>query len=165
MLAGLAACSANGSGAPAVVTTSGPASLLGPISSPAPSPTPTPPPVPSAPPQGAVFAWSASFDAPATDVNGARLTGTEIVELKAFDGRLFAGNSYWNETTEPRRGQVFRLDEPTGRWALDLQMPARYSRVSALDTALIERDRDGRAIAPRSLLLAGATYDYGNLPG
>lgn len=165
VLAGLAACSANGSGAPAVVTTSGPASLLGPISSPAPSPTPTPPPVPSAPPQGAVFVWSASFDAPATDVNGARLTGTEIVEIKAFDGRLFAGNSYWNETTEPRRGQVFRLDEPTGRWALDLQMPARYSRVSALDTALIERDRDGRAIAPRSLLLAGATYDYGNLPG
>jgi hypothetical protein len=126
--------------------------------------------VPPATPGGSalsalVLDWTPSFAAPEIDPAGERLTGTEIIDLVAHEGLLFAGNSYWNETTELRRGQVFRLDTPQGPWALDLQMPARYSRVSALATARLTRDRNGAPIPAHSLLLAGATYDYGQLPG
>lgn len=156
----LASCSGGGGGGAATTTTSGSPSTPSPVT---PAPPPASPPAASSP--SPVYSWTSSFAAPETDSSGARLTGTEIIDIVAHDARLFAGNSYWNETTELRRGQVFRLDTADGRWALDLQMPPRYSRVSSLASTRLERDRQGRAIAARTVLIAGATYDYGNLPG
>lgn len=106
--------------------------------------------------------WRLSFQAPQTDAAGRRLTGTEVMGLAVHDRKLFAGNSYWNETREPRRGQIFRLDEANGRWMLDFEMPPRYSRVASLLSATFSQDRQGAPIKPLSVLVAGATYDKGS---
>ena len=110
--------------------------------------------------------WEISFQAPQTDSKNRRLTGTEIMQIVTHENRLFAGNSYWNENREVRRGQVFRLDAANSRWELDLQMPAKYSRVAALAPVTFTTDWQGKSIGAKELLVAGATYDKGkNRPG
>jgi acetyl esterase/lipase len=108
------------------------------------------------------FEWQRVFQAPQTDANGQRMTGTEIIDFATHDARLFAGNSYWAETTEARRGQVFALDSAQGKWRRDLQMPPRYSRVAALRSVTFKTNAEGKPLAePQSILIAGATYDKG----
>lgn len=174
-MSALAACSGGGGNETGASGTVVPQPPAPPSPPPPPPPSPPPPPPPPAPPPAGqapgtptawpTLAWSSSFAAPQTDASGARLTGTEIIDLVTHEGRLFAGNSYWNETTELRRGQVLRLDNAVGSWTRDLQMPARYSRVASLASVRLERDRSGAPVAAQSLLIAGATYDYGQLPG
>jgi len=105
--------------------------------------------------------WSISFQAPEVDDGGNRLTGTEIMSLVTHGGLLFAGNSYWAETTELRQGQVFRLDARGGRWQLDLQMPPKYSRVASIRPVVFESDWLGNPMNKTELLIAGATFDKG----
>ena len=65
-----------------------------------------------------------SFLAGGLDPGGSFLGGTEIRALAAFDGKVFAGNGYWNElaegTQDPYHGaQVLVLDRSDGLWRLD----------------------------------------------
>lgn len=116
----------------------------------------------AAAPSSTGIEWGLSFQAPQTDGAGKRLTGTEVMGLAVHDRKLFAGNSYWNETREPRRGQIFRLDAANGRWTLDYEMPPRYSRVASILSATFSKDREGAPIEPFSVLVAGATFDKGS---
>lgn len=58
------------------------------------------------------------------DPDGHFLGGTEVRALAAFDGKMFAGNGFWNETLDgtedPNHGaQVLVLDKADGLWRLD----------------------------------------------
>jgi poly(A) polymerase len=107
------------------------------------------------------FQWSKDLDLPYTDVNGSALTGTEIIHLVTHKGKIYAGNSYWNETTAPRRGQVWVKNTFDGKWLRDYQMPTKHSRVPSLYSFTFTRNYLGAAIAPDTVLFAGATYDKG----
>jgi arylformamidase len=111
------------------------------------------------------FQWKKDLDLPFTDINGNALTGTEVIHIVTHKGKLFAGNSYWNETTAPRRGQVWIKETANGNWKRDYQMPVSHSRVTSLYSFTFFKDKNGNTIAADTLLFAGATYDYGNGSG
>lgn len=107
------------------------------------------------------FQWTKDLDLPYTDINGNPLTGTEVIHLVSHKGKLYAGNSYWNENTVPRRGQVWVKETYNGTWKRDYQMPVTHSRVPSLYSFVFQRDHSGTAITPDTILFAGATYDKG----
>ncbi|NRA28667.1 MAG: alpha/beta hydrolase fold domain-containing protein [Parvularculaceae bacterium] len=103
--------------------------------------------------------WLFAFEAPETDTAGRRLTGTQVSAMTTHDGHVFAGNAYWNETEENRRGQIMRLDSREDRWQLDMQMPRGYTRVASMGQASFDRDSQGRPIETLDYLFVGATYE------
>lgn len=110
----------------------------------------------------AEFTWSKDIDLPFTDINGQSLTGTEIIHLVAHKGKLYAGNSYWNEYLAPRRGQIWEKSSPSGDWKLDYQMPLKHSRVPSLYSFVFQQDKNGNAVPADTILFAAATYDKGS---
>lgn len=111
------------------------------------------------------FEWSKNLDLPYTDQNGNALTGTEVIHLVTHKGKIFGGNSYWNETTAPRRGQIWVKETANANWKRDYQMPPSHSRVTSLYSFTFSRDKNGNTINADTMLFAGATYDYGNGSG
>ena len=110
--------------------------------------------------------WSKDLDLPYIDSLGKRLTGTEIIEIVSHKGKLYAGNSYWNEYIETRRGQVFIKNSANSEWKQDLQMPSKYSRIASMKSCVFQYDKSGSEIAPDTILFVGSTYDKGeNKPG
>ncbi|MEM9840084.1 MAG: alpha/beta hydrolase [Pseudomonadota bacterium] len=103
--------------------------------------------------------WLFAFEAPETDDEGRRLTGTQINAMVAHDERLFAGNAHPLENEENRRGQIMRLDSREDQWRLDFQMPRGYTRVGTLETVRFTKDSEGRPIEALDYLLAGATFE------
>lgn len=103
--------------------------------------------------------WLFAFEAPEVDAAGRRLTGTQVSTMTSHDGHVFAGNAYWNETEENRRGQIIRLDSREDRWQLEMQMPRGYTRVASMGRASFDRDSKGRPIETLNYLFAGATYE------
>lgn len=103
--------------------------------------------------------WGFAFEAPEEDVAGRRLTGTQVTEIIAHEGRLFAGNAYPGETEETPRGQILRLDAREDRWVLDYQLPKNYTRAASFGRAHFERDFEGRPIEPLDYLFVGSTYE------
>jgi hypothetical protein len=96
-------------------------------------------------------------------------TGTEMRNLVAHDGKLYAANGYWKDTAGPfgtPGAQVFVLDRAGGPWRVDHTfddqlrgLRRRHLAVSALARATFRSDARGRALpAPVSLLLA-STWD------
>jgi acetyl esterase/lipase len=106
--------------------------------------------------------WSKDLDLPYTDSNGNALTGTEIIHIVTHKGKLYAGNSYWNENTVPRRGQVWVKNTHDGNWLRDYQMPTTHSRVPSLYSFTFQRNYLGANIASDTILFAGATFDKGS---
>jgi arylformamidase len=108
------------------------------------------------------FNWSKNIDLPYTDINGNALTGTEIIHLVPHKGKLYAGNSYWAENTDPRRGQVWVKETYNSEWKRDYQMPVKSSRVPSLYSFTFKTDLNANSIKPDTILFAGATFDKGS---
>ena len=97
-----------------------------------------------------------------------QLGGTEIRNLVAYDGKLFAANGYWEDTAGAASPgpQILVLDRTGGAWRVDHQfndrMPngrPRHIAVSTLNVVTFRTDARGQALpAPVSLLLA-STWD------
>ncbi|MBB6430725.1 CubicO group peptidase (beta-lactamase class C family) [Algisphaera agarilytica] len=99
--------------------------------------------------------WTRSLQLPLIDDGGHRLTGTEVMELAAFRGALYAGNSQWNAKNDHRPTQVFTLKGLDQSWQLDFELPEVYTRTTYLQTFTFRTDGNGDAIEPRSVLLLG----------
>lgn len=112
-----------------------------------------------------VFSWKKDLDLPYADSNGNALTGTEVIHLVPHKGKLYAGNSYWAENTDPRRGQVWAKNSMNSEWKLDFEMPSSNSRVPSLYSFTFEYDYLGNPIAKDTILFAGSTRDYGFFGG
>lgn len=85
--------------------------------------------------------WEWSYKAGLTDGSGAFMGGSTIVHLVGHGGSLYAGNSYWQDSTNIWYGgkdaaagwaQVLRLDKPGGQWAVDLALGPQHLRVESL---------------------------------
>src|SRR5262249_48957406 len=110
-----------------------------------------------------------SFAAGSPDSAGRFVGGTEIRILAAHDGKLYAGNGYWEDRPGPeglQGAQILVLDGLAARWgvdhAFDERMPSGRPRALAL-SALAELGfaTDGagaRLPRPVSLLIA-STWD------
>jgi hypothetical protein len=101
-----------------------------------------------------------SYVAGSRDDAGVFMGGTELRILAPYEGKLYAGNGYWEDRpgAEGRQGaEVLVLDRRDGRWKVDHVFPRRDFAVSALRGVTFRTDRSGDALAvPVSLLLASA---------
>jgi hypothetical protein len=95
--------------------------------------------------------------------------GTEVRNLVAHDGKLFAANGYWKDTAGPfgtPGAQILVLDRAGGSWRVDHAfddqlrgLRRRHLTVSALAEVTFRTDARGTALpAPVPLLLA-STWD------
>jgi poly(A) polymerase len=114
--------------------------------------------------------YDVSYTAGERDAAGRFMGGTELRNLSAHGGKLYAGNGYWMDRPGSeglQAAQILVLDGPSGRWRvernLDERLPngraARHLAVSALQGAVFATDHTGRSLArPVSMLFAG-TWD------
>ena len=104
----------------------------------------------------------ASYSAGERDVAGRFMGGTEMRNLAAHGGRLYAGNGYWKDQPGPegRQGaQILVLDGAAARWRVEHSLEPRHLAIAALQSASFSMDHSGRPLArPVSMLFAG-TWD------
>lgn len=98
--------------------------------------------------------WNRSLQLPHLDPDGAKLTGTEVMELATHKGVLYAGNSHWNAESDGPT-QVFALTAPDRPWELDFELPEEFTRTTYLKSVTFRSNAEGKAIEPRSVLILG----------
>jgi hypothetical protein len=88
--------------------------------------------------------------------------GTELMNLVAHQGKLFAGTGFW-EDGDPYEGpQILRLDSSRGSWTVEKTFSEKqrnglplWRRVAAMQEVTFSFDREGRHLpAPVTLLIA-----------
>lgn len=113
--------------------------------------------------------FQVSYSAGALDQAKQFVGGTEMRLLTAHEGRIYAGNGYWEDRPGldgPQGAQVLVLDAPGGQWQVDHAFRERTPNgrwrdlaVGALAEATFTTDGSGQALTrPNSLLLA-STWD------
>ena len=99
------------------------------------------------------------------DVNGRRITGTEIMRLMPHKGKLYAGTSMWMESDPetPNACQILVLDSPEGQWKVEHQFTENNLRLVTLRTVTFTTDSEGNSISPVTILLAAPLTRTGSL--
>lgn len=57
-----------------------------------------------------------AFQAGERDIHGSQLGGTELINLVAFQEKLYAGTGYWEDPDSRSGPQIMVLDSAGGRW-------------------------------------------------
>ena len=124
--------------------------------------------------------YTLSFAAGGRDARGNFLGGTELMNLTAFQGKLYAGVGYWMDrpdefgSSDPRSSaQVLVLDSRSARWRQEFVFDRqndeggfKYHRLSAMEVLRFHRfDAAGNAVGALAEMLtvgldapAGAVY-------
>ena len=111
--------------------------------------------------------YEVSYAAGGKDAAGTFTGGTEMRVLAAYDGKLYAGNGYWEDrpgAEGPQGAEVLVLDAPGARWrvehSFDERLPDGRRRdfaISALNGVTFSTDGKGTPLAkPVSMLLASS---------
>ena len=112
--------------------------------------------------------WEQSYRAGQSDDNGQFMGGSTIVLLVGHKGKLFAGNSYWQDSRNVWYGgkdrstgwaQVLRLDKSGGRWTVDLEMGPQHLRCEILKSVTFRTDGSGRLLKEPVNLLVACTFN------
>lgn len=128
--------------------------------------------IPSSPSTGtADERYSVSFQAGQTDPKGNFLGGTELMNLVAFQGKLYAGVGYWEDDpqlfpahVDPRSGpQILVLDSRESQWRQeasfsqkDVNGRFKYGRISSMGKVTFHYDYNGTRLSnPVDILLVG----------
>ena len=110
--------------------------------------------IPRAGAAGDSFSWRAG----AKDVNGVRMSGTEIMKLTPHGGKLFAATSMWMERDASLGGcQLLVKESRESPWKIELLFGPENKRLTALAAVEFRTDHRGKRIEPVRLLLAGPT--------
>jgi hypothetical protein len=118
---------------------------------------------------GSEGAFQVVFAAGSGDSAGRFMGGTELRVLTAHDGKLYAGNGYWEDRPGPEGSQgaeILVLDGPNARWQVDHVFDERLANgrardlaVSALSEVSFATDGTGAHLpTPMSMLIA-STWD------
>jgi hypothetical protein len=118
-------------------------------------------------------AFQVSWQAGSYDVHGNYMGGTELMNLVAHKGKLYAGTSVWEDVpgSDPVVGaQILRLDSPDGQWVVDKQFNFQIGtqpvkiRIDAMDSFTFTTDGQGNPLAqPVTILLASPTDIFGRV--
>ena len=99
--------------------------------------------------------WQRVYQAGQTDPDGHYLGGSNIIHVVGHKGKLYAGNSYWCDSrnvryggTDPKTGwaQVLRLDQPGGKWVVNLELGPKHLRTEILKSVTFRTDGAGRRL-------------------
>lgn len=116
-------------------------------------------------PSWARLKMTRNYRAGGYDKGGNFMGGTELLSLVVHQGRLFAGNGYWNDerwkgpSDDPFPGsQVLVKDSASSAWRQDVAFGADHLRVESLRSLTLTTDREGALLdPPMTLLMAGTT--------
>jgi hypothetical protein len=111
--------------------------------------------------------YEVSYAAGGKDAAGAFMGGTEMRVLTTYDGKLYAGNGYWEDRPGPeglQGAELLVLDAPGARWRVehrfDERLPDGRRRdfaISALAGITLATDGRGAPLTkPVSMLLASS---------
>jgi len=110
-----------------------------------------------------------SYVAGGRDAAGRFMGGTEMRVLAGHQGKLFAGNGYWEDQpgSEGSQGaQVLVLDRPDGAWAVDHDFDARlpdgrrrHLAICALRDVVFRTGATGKALRQPVPILLASTWD------
>jgi hypothetical protein len=113
--------------------------------------------------------YSISFSAGRYDARGNYLGGTELMNLAAFQGKLYAGIGYWMDrpavfgsSDPPSSAQILVLDSKLARWRQEYIFNAangeggfKYHRLGAMEVIRFHRfDDAGNVVGPLAEMLA-----------
>jgi hypothetical protein len=114
---------------------------------------------------GSETGFKISYVAGGRDAAGRFMGGTEMRVLAAQQGKLFAGNGYW-EDQPGWEGQQGVLDRPDGAWAVDHDFDERlpdgrrrHLAVSALRDVVFRTSATGTALRQSVPILLASTWD------
>ena len=105
--------------------------------------------------QAAAPQFRESYVAGTGDSAGQFMGGTELMNIVAHQGKLYAGVGYWEDAAgrDVRPGaQIVVRDAPMAPWRVDHSFPGTV-RVDSLRSFTFRTDGRGRRVAPASLLL------------
>jgi hypothetical protein len=120
--------------------------------------------------------WTTAYAPGQTDTTGRRMGGTELRALVPFDGKLYAGLGYWQDTAEgdpaAPGAQVLVLDREDGPWRVDLELDdvvqrgrqegkRRHFAIGALEA--LTTDGSGAPLAQPARFLAAGPWSH--VPG
>lgn len=100
--------------------------------------------------------WSNIYQAGTNDANGNFRGGNEIMQIVAHKGKLYAGNSQWQEfdtINNPRSCEILRLDTPNAQWQVDQDFTTNNLRIGAMKSFVFNSNYLGQAIVPDTLLI------------
>lgn len=115
--------------------------------------------------------WSRSLPVGQNKGTPQMIGGTEIRRLVAFDGKLFAGNSYWLDRDQDKSylpgAQVFRKDGVNSPWVIDAtfdevplgRQKRRYHAVSVMEAVSFKTDIDGKELPEAKDFLVVGVWD------
>jgi len=100
--------------------------------------------------------WTNIYQPGTKDANGNFRGGNEIMQIVAHKGKLYAGNSYWQEfdtINNPRSCEILRLDNPTAQWQVDQAFTTDNLRVGAMKSFVFNSNYLGQTMIPDTLLI------------
>jgi hypothetical protein len=113
--------------------------------------------------------FAVSYAAGGRDASGRFMGGTELRNLAAFEGKLYAGNGYWEDrpgNEGPQGAQILVLESASARWrveeSLDEKLPngrPRHLAISALAGVTFRTDSSGKTLAAPIATLFAGTWD------
>jgi poly(A) polymerase len=110
--------------------------------------------------------WTSVYTPGALDANGKFAGGNELMQIVSHKGRLFAGNSYWQEfdtVNNPRSAEVLRLDGPSAKWLVDREFSTANLRIGAMKSFIFSSNFQGQNITPDTLLITVPNDNTGKL--
>lgn len=100
--------------------------------------------------------WSNNYTSGTIDANGQLTGGNEIMQIVTHKGKLFAGNSYWQEfdtINNPRSCEIIRKDNSTSNWQVDKDFNTANLRIGSMKSFTFNTDFTGASITPDTLLI------------
>ena len=111
--------------------------------------------------------WIRTYRSGALDSSGHFMGGNEITQIVAHKGKLFAGNSDWEESdtaNNPPECEIVRLDNSADKWQVDTTFKFHSyhasadsgfdMNVNAMKSFVFTSDYAGNTIQPDTLLIA-----------
>jgi hypothetical protein len=117
--------------------------------------------------------WERSYRAGCPDDSGKVAGGSQLQHLVGHQGKLYAAVGYWNDSRNIWYGgnsadtgwaQILRLDGPTARWQVDLEM-TMHLRPEILYSATFNTNGKGDSLSPPVNLLLASSYEGGGERG
>mmetsp|Transcript_128519 Transcript_128519/g.399955 ORF Transcript_128519/g.399955 Transcript_128519/m.399955 type:complete len:815 (+) Transcript_128519:67-2511(+) len=100
-----------------------------------------------------VYGWYPSYTA-----GDSGLSGTEIVHLYPYKGKLFAGTGYWKHVGAFRPAEVARLDCPLCQWVIESPIAPYAGRVESLRSVRWTTHQNGQPLSSPVEALMGGFY-------
>src|SRR5262249_35857570 len=122
------------------------------------------------PPEVRSNGFEVSWQAGEVDDAGHHMTGTEIIQIVAHKGKLYAGTSLWWDNTpiedHEAGAQILRLDSSQGKWQVDHLFTGfltygkvRYLRIDAMESVTFTTDGQGQKLSEPVTILLAVPFD------